>query len=118
MIHVAEFNGGQIRLEISNQDEFIRRVKAEARKQKKSSGTWKIYLIGSDKVTAPIQKLIEQVASKSVGVADPAIPSTPPSTNGSALAHHEPKAKAAAEAARAASKPVRPRPGGPLKDSC
>lgn len=114
MIHVAEFDGGRIRLEISNEKEFIKKVKAEARRNKKQPGTWKIRIIGTDRVSAPVQRLIDDLGGQKTAPAEPSVPSTPPTTNGSALARHEPKAKAAAEEWREQQKPVRPRPGGPL----
>ena len=106
MIHVAEFDGGRIRLEISNQEEFIRKVKKEARRQKKRSGTWKIRIIGTDRVSAPIQHLIDDLAGQKTAPAETERDLRTAVGDGigvKPLGHTPPD-----------ERPARPRPGGPL----
>jgi hypothetical protein len=106
MIHVAEFNGGQIRLEISNQDDFIRAVKRTNReiKRKKLKGDWKIRLIGSERINAPIQQLIADLTlSSNLNETAERTGETPREI-----------LEAASAEIPTNGKPVRPRPGGPL----
>jgi len=63
MIFAAEYNSGQIKIEISNPDDFVRRVKKEMRRQKRDD-LWKIRLIGQGRTPAAIQQLINRTEGK------------------------------------------------------
>lgn len=116
MIHVAEFNSGQIRIEISNQDEFIRQVKKTARevRRKKLHGEWRIRLIGGERINAPVQQLIDQL-SISTELEKTARRTGETEAEILAAAKEEIDSAAPVEPTQSANgKPVRPRPGGPL----